>query len=237
MGEIVATARSVAAAVAPLAVLFLIAQIFLLDLPQRQVADVLKGTVIASVGLFLFLLGAAVGFLPFGRAIGRALGALDNVWLVAFGLILGFITAWAEPSVRILAGQAEDASNGALRKTLIVFAISAGVAVWVAAGLLRIRYGIPLLYLIVPGYLLAIVLLWLSDRDFLAVAVDSGGVATGPLANTFLLALALGAAAVSEASQNSVVLGFGFVALIAVAPIISVMVLGAIVRFRSRVKE
>jgi hypothetical protein len=235
MGVIAENARSVATAVVPLAVLFMLCQIFLLDLPRRQVADVLKGTVIASVGLFLFLLGASIAFLPFGRAIGAALGGVDRTWLVVVGLVLGFITAWAEPSVRILADQAEEASNGSLPKTMIVYAICAGVAVWVAAGMLRISYGIPLMYLIVPAYLLVIVLLWFSDGDFLAVAVDSGGVATGPLANSFLLALALGAASANEA-LDPLVLGFGFVALIAVAPVISVMMLGLYVRFRCRVE-
>jgi hypothetical protein len=236
LGEIADTARSVAIAVVPLALLFLIFQVFLLGLPRKHVADILIGTAIAAVGLFLFLLGIGVGFLPFGRAIGVALGRLDSSWLFVLGLILGFLTAWGEPAVRILADQVEDASNGSIRPALVVYAICAGVALWVGLGMLRISHGIPLLYLVVPGYLLVLVLIWLSDKEFLAIAVDAGGVATGPLSNSFLLALALGASS-TKGGQDPIILGFGFVALIALAPIISVMMLGLVMRFRSRIEE
>lgn len=237
VNEIAATAWSVTFAIVPLAVLFLIFQIFLLRLPRRQVADILKGTAIAAVGLFLFLLGIGIGFLPFGRAVGEALAKLDQTWLfVLFGLLLGFLTTWGEPAVRILADQVEDASNGSIRGRLVLFAICIGVALWVGLGMLRIAYGIPLQYLIVPGYLLVIVLMRLSEKDFVAIAVDAGGVATGPLANTFLLALALGASA-AMGDQDPIVHGFGFVALIALAPIISVMVLGLLVRLITRAQE
>lgn len=235
--EIASTAWSVSIAIVPLAMLFLLFQVFLLRLPRREVADILKGTAIAAVGLFLFLLGIGIGFLPFGRAVGEALGALDQTWLfVLIGLLLGFLTTWGEPAVRILAGQVEDASNGSIRESWVLYAICLGVALWVGLGMLRIAYGIPLLYLLMPGYILVIGLMWLSDRDFVAVAVDAGGVATGPLANTFLLALALGASA-SMGGQDPIIHGFGFVALIALAPITSVMLLGFLIRLKARQQE
>jgi hypothetical protein len=235
--EIAGTAWSVTIAVAPLATLFLIFQIFLLKLPWRQVTEALIGTAIAAIGLFLFLLGIGIGFLPFGRAIGAALATPNQTWLfVVVGMILGFLTTRGEPAVRILADQVEAASQGSIRKSIILYAICIGVALWVGLGILRISYGIPLLYLLVPGYMLAIALMWLSDKDFVAIAVDAGGVATGPLANSFLLALALGASA-SMGDQEPIIQGFGLVALIALAPIISVMVLGFLVRLKTREKE
>lgn len=102
--------------------------------------------------------------------------------------------------------------------------------------MLRSSYGIPLLYLLVPGYLLVIGLIWLSDRDFVAIAVDAGGVAAGPLTNSFLLALSLGASA-AMGDQDPILHGFGLVALVALAPIISVMVLGRLVRLNIRKQE
>jgi hypothetical protein len=232
--DIVAVAWSVTIAIVPLAGLFLLFQFFLLKLPKRQVTDILKGTVIAAAGLFLFLLGVEIGFLPFGRAMGEAFGALNKTWfIVLVGLLLGFFTTWGEPAVRILANQVEEASNGSIRGTLVLYSVCIGVAFWVGLGMLRIAYGIPLLYLVVPGYLLVIALMRLSDRDFVAIAVDAGGVATGPLANTFLLALALGTSA-AMGDQDPIIHGFGFVALIALAPIISVMILGLFVDMRTR---
>lgn len=237
LGEITAIAWSVTVAIVPLLALFLFFQTFLLGLPRREVADILKGTAIAAAGLFLFLLGIGIGFVPFGRAIGEALGALERTWpLVLAGLLLGFLTTWGEPAVRILADQVEEVSNGSIRGSLVLYAVCIGVAVWGGLGMLRITYGIPLSYLIVPAYIAVIGLMYLSDRDFVAIAVDAGGVATGPLANTFLLALALGASA-AIGGEDPITHGLGFVAQIAVAPIISVTVLGFLVRLKMREQE
>lgn len=237
LAEFETAAWSVLLAITPLAVLFLVFQVFLLKLPGRSVRDILVGTLVAATGLFLFLLGVGIGFLPFGKAIGGALGSLSEKWLlVPAGLFLGFVTTWGEPAVRILADQVEQASNGSIRKSIVLIAICIGVAVAVAVGLIRIGYGISLLYLLIPGYLLVVAIMWLSDKDFVAIAVDSGGVATGPLANTFLLALALGESA-SMGHQDPIVQGLGLVALIALAPIISVMMLGLVIRWKEAGKD
>ncbi|MCW5695565.1 MAG: DUF1538 domain-containing protein [Bauldia sp.] len=228
------TAADALLAVVPLVVLFLLFQRFFLKLSRRAAARIVLGLVIAAVGLFLFLFGVLIAYIPFGRAIGEALTTNASDWLVIlFGLLLGLFTAFGEPAVRILADQVEDASAGAIRKSVVIAAICVGVAVFVAIGLARILYGVPLIYVLAPSYGAVIVLLWLSDRDFTAIAVDAGGVASGPLANTFLLAVALGASA-GLGDADPVVSGLGLAALIAVAPIVSVMVLGAIVRRKQR---
>jgi hypothetical protein len=74
--------------------------------------------------------------------------------------------------------------------------------------------------------------MWFSDKGFVSIAVDAGGVATGPLANSFLLALALGAS--SAMGRDPLVHGLGLVSLIALAPIVSVMLLGLLVRLQAR---
>jgi hypothetical protein len=231
------TTWSVMVAVLPLAALFVAFQILVLRLPHRDFRNILVGTALSAAGLLLFLLGVGVGFLPIGRAIGEALGSLSSKWpLIGAGLLLGFVTTWGEPAVRILADQVEDASNGSIHRSLVLNAICVGVAVVVAVGMLRIAYAIPILYLVVPGYLVVIAVMWLSDRDFVGIAVDAGGVATGPLANTFLLALAFGASA-AMGGQDPIVNGLGLVALIALAPVISLLILGLLVRRKSRRKE
>lgn len=236
-GELGDLAWSVAVAVLPLAGLFLVFQSLFLKLPRREVSRILTGTIIASAGLFLFLMGVGIGFLPFGRAIGESVGALPQKWLlVPFGLVLGFVTTWGEPSVRILADQVEGASTGSIPRSVVLWTICLGVALAVAIGLLRIGYGIPLLYLVVPGYGLVIAILGWSEPRFVGIAIDAGGVATGPLANTFLLALAFGASA-AAGNRDPLVQGLGLVALISLAPVISVMALGLAVRWKERRKE
>lgn len=230
-------AASVAEAVLPLAALFLVFQMLLLKLPNRSVLDIMIGTFIATVGLFFFLVGVEIAFMPFGRAIGEALGALPQKWLLApIGLFLGFVTTWSEPAVRIFAEQVEEASTGSISAPTVLNTVCLGVALSVALGLLRIAYGIPLLYILAPGYALVMVIMWLCEKDFVAIAVDAGGVATGPMANTFLLALALGAAA-SANGRDMIVEGLGLVSLIALAPMVSVMTLGVLVRWTGRRQE
>lgn len=232
--EALVAARAVLAAIAPLVILFLVFQVFLLKLPTAQVAEILKGTLIAAAGLFLFLLGVSMAFLPFGHAVGQALNTIDRAWLmVAVGAVLGFVTAWGEPAVRVLADQVEEASSGSIRGRLVLVTICIGVAVWVGIGMLRITLGLDLLKLLVPGYALVIALMAFSSRDFVPVAADAGGVASGPLANSFLLALALGASSASSAGEQ-LVNGFGLVALVALAPVMSVMVVGVVMQGKIR---
>jgi hypothetical protein len=189
---------------------------------------------IAALGLFLFLTGVGLAFLPFGSLIGAAIAALSNPPLVlAVGLVLGFVTAWGEPAVRILANEIEEASSGSLRSAPVVVAICAGVAVSVGIGLLRIAYDIPLAYLLIPGYGAALIVMGFTDKAFVGIAADAGGVATGPLSNSFLLALAFGASSVQD-GQDPLLHGFGLVALIALAPILSVMTLGILMRRKAR---
>jgi membrane protein YdbS with pleckstrin-like domain len=232
MEELFSTAWSVITAVLPLVVLFMIFQIFVLGLPRGDVRNILVGTLLAGTGLFFFLVGVTIGLMPFGRAVGDTIGSVSQKWLLLpAGLVLGFVTTWGEPAVRILADQVDNASNGSIRRSLVLYAICIGVSLSGGLGLLRIGYEIPLLYLLVPGYVLVLVVMWLSNRDFVAIAVDSGGVATGPLANTFLLSLALGVSS-SMGQQNPIVHGLGLVALVALAPILSVMTLGLLMRWK-----
>lgn len=237
INAVVSIMTDVAIAVLPLVAVFLFFQFAILKLPRRQVTDILKGTAIAAAGLFLFLLGIAIGFLPFGRAVGAALAVQAEGWLfVLIGMVLGFVTAWGEPAVRVLADQVEEASSGSISNRMVLYAICIGVALWVGLGVLRIVFDVSLLSLLIPGYLVALVLMWLSDRDYVAIAADAGGVATGPLANSFLLAFALGASA-DGGGQVALAEGFGLVAMIALAPILSVMMLGLIIRFKTRPRE
>ena len=93
--DIVRIARGVALAVLPLAAMFALFQLSFLKLPRAEVGRIVTGTLVASVGLFLFLLGVAVGLMPLGYAIGENLGSLPQKWLLApFGAVLGFVTTW-----------------------------------------------------------------------------------------------------------------------------------------------
>ncbi len=231
------TLLSVVEALLPLLCLFLVFQFLFLKLPRHYIFNLLRGTLLAVVGLLLFLQGVRIGFLPAGEAIGKVLGGISWKWLlIPFGFFIGFLTTWTEPAVRILCGQVEKASAAAIRKSVVLYAICSGVALFVALGMAKIIYGIPLLYIVIPGYAVVLAMLWLSDKEFLSIAFDAGGVATGPMAVTFLMAIAVGVSSVIE-GRDPVIHGFGLIALIALAPILSVMVLGFLFRFIKWRKE
>ncbi|MDP3878730.1 MAG: DUF1538 family protein [Dehalococcoidales bacterium] len=224
-------------ALAPLLVLFTIFQFLVLKLPKSYVFNLLKGSLLALAGVALFLQGVHIGFFPAGQAIGEALGAVRIQWLlIPFGLLMGFLATWGEPAVRILGEQVEAASSGSIRKITVLYTISSGVALFIALGMAKIVYGIPLLWIIIPGYLLAIGMIRFSDKSVIAIAFDAGGVATGPMAVTFLMAIAVGIAS-SIQDRDPIIDGFGLIALIALAPILTILALGLIVRMKTRKKE
>lgn len=221
----------------PLVVFFIVFQFLYLRLPVKYVLNLFKGIVLALLGVAIFLQGVSVGFFPVGREMGEILGGISHKWvLIPLGFLLGFLATFGEPAVRVLSDQIEKTSIGSIRKSVVLYTICVGVALFVALGMARIIYGIPLMYIIVPGYVLAMVLLWPSDKTTICIAFDAGGVATGPMAVTFLLAIAVGIASAME-GRDPVTDGFGLIALIALAPILSIMILGIIVRIKLRRKE
>jgi hypothetical protein len=227
-----ATLLEVVLALAPLLVLFAIFQVFVVRAPPADLKRISVGTGLAVVGLSLFLQGVHAGFLPFGEFTGVTLSGASYNWvLIPIGFVLGFASIIAEPAVRILNYEVEKVSTGSIRGTPILITLSIGVGIAVALAMARILYGIPLWWILVPGYLLVFLLAPFSSKTFVSIAFDSGGVATGPMTVTFILVLAVGAATGLE-GRDPMVEGFGLVALVALAPILAVLLLGIIYRSR-----
>ncbi|MDO9540586.1 MAG: DUF1538 domain-containing protein [Methanocalculus sp.] len=219
-------------ALIPLSIFFILFQILYLKLPTGHVINLFKGILFTLIGMVLFLQGVHIAFIPAGNSIGTFFSTIGKAWmLIPFGFFLGMLATYAEPAVRILCYEIEKSSSGFIKGKLILYTLSLGVGIAVAIGMARIVYGFSFLPIIITGYAIAILLLWLSDRDFVGIAFDSGGVATGPMAVTFLMALAVGAAAGIE-GRDPVIDGFGLIALIALAPILSILILGIIFRIK-----
>lgn len=213
-------------ALIPLLVFFIFFQIFFLRLSRRKVIDTLVGFVLTFIGLSLFLQGVNIGFLPTGEMMGERLGALNSQWLlIPIGFVLGFFATYAEPAVTILIHQVEKVSAGYIPQRILLYTVSIGVGLSMALSMVRILLGISLWYFILPGYLLVFWLAKNSSKLFTAIAFDSGGIVTGPMIATFLLAMFVGIATVID-GRDPMIDGFGMIALVALAPILSVLVLG-----------
>ena len=125
----------------------------------------------------------------------------------------------------MLVHEVEKTTGGYINKTIMLYFLSIGVAISVALSVIRVFTGIPLLYFLLPGYTLALLLSRKVSKIFTAIAFDSGGVVTGPVVVTFVLALVVGFSTSLEGS-NPLMDAFGMVSLVSLIPILSILVLG-----------
>jgi len=98
--------------------------------------------------------------------------------------------------------------------------------------IIRIRYQISLSGLLTILYIFLIVVSFFIPREFLAVAFDSGGVASGPMTSTFLLPLSIGAC--QALGGNLMTDAFGVVALVALTPLIAIQIMGLVYQIKTR---
>ncbi|WP_341200845.1 DUF1538 domain-containing protein [Planomicrobium okeanokoites] len=220
--------QEVAVALVPLLIFFGIFQIFMLKLPLKRLQQVGIGFILTFLGLSFFLQGVHVGFMPVGELMGQSLGEGNTKWfLIPIGFVLGFAATFAEPAVSIMNDEVDEVTGGYISARLMLYTLSIGVGFSIALSMLRILTGISLWYFLIPGYLIVLILIFLSRDIFIAIAFDSGGVATGPMTVTFISSLAVGVASVTD-GRDPLADGFGLIALVALTPIIAVLVLGLI---------
>ncbi len=231
LGAIPHQLLEVAQALLPIAAIFLLFQLVSLKLQRRPLLRILIGFAYTYLGLVLFMTGVNAGFSPLGYALGEHLsqGALKYL-LPPIAMLMGWYIISAEPAVHILNKQVEELSAGAISQRAMGLCLSVAVSLAYGIAMLRVIWGIPIMYFLAPGYLLALGLSFLVPRSFTAIAFDSGGVASGPLTATFMLPFAMGAC---QALGGDVMTdAFGLVALVALMPLISVQAMGGLYTLR-----
>lgn len=226
-------AQEVAISMVPVAGVFIIYQLFTRSYHRRQLLRMIVGFVYTILGLILFLTGVNVGFAPVGSLLGSGIAGSSFKWLlIPIGIIIGYYIVKAEPAVQVLNKQVEDLTGGTITHKMMNTALSVGVACAVALAMVRVLTGINIYWIIIPGYAVALILSRFVPSVFVGIAFDSGGVASGPMTSTFLLPLAMGAC--SAAGGNVMTDAFGVVALVAMAPLIAIQVMGLIYMRKSR---
>ena len=231
--ELPAYLKEIAVALAPIIVFFGLFQAICLKLDRRALIRIGVGLMYTYIGLVLFLTGANVGFMPAGSYLGEVLAALPYRWvIVPVGMVIGYFIVMAEPAVYVLMRQVEELTDGAISGSALLKSLSIGVAVSVGLAMLRVLTGISILWLVVPGYAIALALSFFVPKIFTAVAFDSGGVASGPMTATFLLPLATGAC--SAVGGNIITDAFGVVAMVAMTPLITIQILGLVYQLRAK---
>lgn len=228
--------EEVAIGILPIVAFFFIFQLFGQKVNRQQLLRIVVGIVYTYLGLVIFLLGVNVGFLPVGAYLGEALGSLSYNWIIVpIGMLVGFFVVAAEPAVHVLTKQVYEITSGAIAASALRTSLMIGVAVSVGISMLRILLHIPIMYFLIPGYLIALVLAFLVPDIFTAIAFDSGGVASGAMTASFLMPLALGVC--RSVGGNLATEGFGVVAMVAMTPLITIQILGLVYKLKTAGKK
>lgn len=217
----------------PLLILFLIFNARVFKLNKKEKNNILKGLLYTYIGLTLFLVGVNAGFMEIGRIMGEGIAVFKPWLLPVIGFLLGMVVVLAEPAVYVLTEQVEEVTAGHIRRKVILVALSLGIAFAVSMSMLRIMIpGLKLWHFLLPGFALGAFLSYKVPPIFVGIAYDSGGVASGPMTATFVLAFAQGAANAIP-TANVLIDGFGVIAMVAMTPLVALQLLGLIFKIKA----
>lgn len=205
-------------AIVPIALVFFVMNFKYFKLDKEELTEILFGLFYTYLGLIIFLTSVEAGFMELARVLGE--GLRDSKFLPLIGFIMGLVIVLAEPAVAVLAEQVEDVTGGSIPRKSILRALSIGVATAVMLAIIRINTDkFALWMVIVPGFLISLLISLKIPQIFVGIAFDSGGVASGPMTATFILAFCQGVA-------GNVADGFGVISFVAMMPVLTIMVLG-----------
>lgn len=225
--EVPIVAKEIIVALLPIIVIYTICNLVFFHNSKRMNARVATGCVLTFLGLVIFLVGVNSGFMDVGRYIGHVLATEHSkTFIVAIAFLMGVLTILAEPAVHVLTNQIEAVTAGSIKKSVVLMTLSIGVGIAVALSILKILVpGMQLWHVLLPGYILTFIIMCKVPNLFVGIAFDSGGVASGPMTATFILAYAQGVAA-STPSADLLIDGFGTIAMVAMTPLIALQILG-----------
>ena len=233
-------------AILPL-VLFLMFVLFVVlksTLPNKMVT--VYGLALSIVGMCIFNVGLTYGLGAIGTQTGGVLPAafmelpisesspifskvIGLGVVIGFAFLLGFGATLAEPALNALGLTVQDLTNGAFKKSMLMYSVAGGVAVGIALGVAKLVLNFDLMKVLLPLYAIGILLTVFSTEEFVNVAWDSAGVTTGPVTVPLVLAMGLGLG-----SAVSAVEGFGILSLASICPIVAVLSMGIFIRLQHR---
>ena len=207
-------------AIIPITLVFYLMNYKYFKMSKDEIKEISIGLLYSYIGLILFLSSVEGGFMELARVMGEALS--DSKFLPLIAFVVGLLVVLAEPAVAVLSEQVEDVTGGFIPRKLILRALSIGVAFAVMLAIFRIKIeGFALWMVIIPGFLISLILSRKVPKIFVGIVFDSGGVASGPMTATFILAFCQGVA-------GNIADGFGVIAFVAMMPVITIMILGAL---------
>ena len=155
--------------------------------------------------------------------------AVGVVLVIGFAWLLGFGATLAEPALNALGLTVQSLTNGAFKKSMLMYSVAGGVSVGIALGVAKLVFTLDLMTMLLPLYLIGIAMTVVSTEEFVNVAWDSAGVTTGPVTVPLVLAMGLGLG-----NAVSAVEGFGILSLASICPIVAVLSMGLAIQFRQK---
>ena len=218
-------------AVLPITVIVLLLSIFVVPMETGTIALFLVGAFMLIIGMAFFQLGAEMAMTPLGEGVGSHIMKTKRLSiLIIVCFVMGVIITIAEPDLQVLANQVPSIPNETL-----IWTVALGVGVFLVIAVLRIIFKLSLPMLLCILYAALFLLSFAAPADFIAVAFDSGGVASGPMTATFLLPFAQGAC--EAVGGNVVTDAFGVVTMVAMTPLITIQILGVVYQYQERKKN
>jgi hypothetical protein len=225
--------KEVSFALGAIVLFFVVFQLLTRRYHHHQLGRILIGFIYTLIGLVIFLTGVNVGFIPVGELLGSQLASSQFKWLlIPLGIVIGYFIVSVEPAVHVLNKQVEEISSGAITVKMMNRGLALGMAAALAITMTRILVHIPITWILIPGYALALALTFFVPRIFTGIAFDSGGVCSGPMSTTFLLPFAIGVC--KGIKGNIMVEAFGIVAVIAMTPLIVIQLMGLIYKLKTK---
>ena len=211
--------------VLPIALIVLALSITIVPISTGDMFLFLVGVCCLVLGMSLFTAGAEMSMQPLGSKIGATMGASRKIWIITFiSFVIGILVTISEPDLQILAEQVSGLEN-----MILILTVSVGVGIFLMIAVLRIVFNWSLTAIMIAFYAAAFALAFFVDKSFLCLAFDSGGVTTGPMTVPFIMSIGAGvsAAKISGDDRND---AFGITGLCSIGPIISVLVLGIVMK-------
>ena len=219
---------------------------------RKQLTTELKegyGLTLSIIGMCVFNIGLTYGLGAIGGQAGSSLPAafmevttsdVSPIYnelvglsiVILFAWILGFGATLAEPALNALGLTVQELTNGAFKKSMLMYSVAGGVAFGIALGVGKIVFGFDLATVLLPLYLLAVVLTYFSTEEFVNVAWDSAGVTTGPVTVPLVLAMGLGLGNAVSATE-----GFGILSMASICPILAVLLMGLFIQIKQKNKK
>lgn len=222
------SALNVAIAILPITAFFFIYQAIAIRLPLKVLIRIISGLVYTYLGLVIFLTAVNFGFLPISRIIGSKIAVQSSNLVILFGAIIGMAAVLLEPAIHVLVSQVANITEGTIRKGAVLAAIAVGAGLAMSFAMMRLVFGITILWFVIGGYLVALGMAFFVPKIYSAMAFDAGRITSGPMNSSFVLPFAIGAAITFYQSdgQDIMTYAFGVNALVTMVPIITIQALG-----------